>query len=328
MKDLYIDIGSTNIKWATNGKKKVYNENFPLPSREEEVFYEVSEKEIINTIKKIINIAMPNRVFFSVQMHGYLLLKDGEAVSDYISWRDERGGNTAPDFCITEEYGVGVKPNLPRLSLQTQKIEYDEFCTLGSYISHCLTGKNISHITDCAPSGFFNVKEKTRDIVSFKLPIATYQVEPVGTYNGALIYTPTGDQQASVLGAVGLDFNGLILNLGTAGQMCCIEDEFVTGEYESRPFFGGKILCTVTRIKGGRFIDENNRDDLEDLLVADYKMAKNKLPKNNKMVVIGGVIQYKKDLLSCVLNKLNVNYTFNNECSAINGLKIIARGVK
>lgn len=80
-------------------------------------------------------------------MHGYVLLKEGREATGYISWRDERGKDLPPDFALTEEYGVRIKPNLPRLSLQAQSVAADEFCTLGSYLVYRLTGKNTTHVT-------------------------------------------------------------------------------------------------------------------------------------------------------------------------------------
>ena len=321
MKDLYIDVGSTNIKWMESNSLTLHLVSFPQAEKDEYPYYEVSHDKIFEKIKNIIETSNADRAFFSVQMHGYVLLKDGNAVSNYVSWRDERGATLVPKFTLTKEYGVDVKPNLPRLSLQAQKLDFDEFCTLGSYLVYRLTGKNVTHITDGAPTGFFNVKNKTCDAVSFKLPCVTYEVLPVGSYNNTQIYTPVGDQQASVFGAVDKDYDGLVLNLGTAGQMCCIRNGFVCGEFESRPFFEDKTLCTVTRLIGGSIIAEKSDAELEDLLLNDYKSAKEKLPYCNQMIVTGGVIEYRKKLLSNVLDKLNVNYTFTHQCDALNGLK-------
>ena len=114
--DLYIDIGSTNIKWShgkTAGK-------IPFPAAFDAAYprYEVRADEIFSIVLNLIDTHRPQRAFFSVQMHGYVLLKEGREATGYISWRDERGKDLPPDFALTEEYGVRIKPNLPRLSLQ------------------------------------------------------------------------------------------------------------------------------------------------------------------------------------------------------------------
>lgn len=321
--DVYIDIGSTNVKWRRGGEC-VKTTPFPAPLKSEYPYFEANADEIVLLVERLIRGA--DRVFISVQMHGYVLLKDGSAVTNYISWRDERGGNCTPAFTLTKEYGVDIKPNLSRLSLQTQTAEYDEFCTLGSYLVYRLTGKNVTHITDAAPSGFYNVCQREEEKVEFRLPKARYEVNVAGRYGLTEIYTPVGDQQAAILGAVGNEFDGYILNLGTAAQLCCIADGFVSGEYESRPYFGGKTLCTVTRLVGGGVIAKYTDEEIEERLVREYGEAMKKLPERKKVLATGGVVKYRKELLRRVLERLGVEYAFNEECDALVGLESIAKG--
>lgn len=321
--DIYIDIGSTNIKWKRSGEE-VKMTAFPAPVIEEYPYFEVDAKEIVRIVEMLIREA--DRAFFSVQMHGYVLLKNGKTVSNYISWRDERGKDETPSFALTKEYGVDIKPNLPRLSLQTQKVDFDEICTLGSYIVYSLTGKNITHITDAAPTGFYNVRRRTHEVTRFRLPKASYKVKKAGRYGLTDIYTPVGDQQAAILGAAGKEFDGYILNLGTAAQMCCIAKEFAVGAFESRPYFLGKTLCTVTRLIGGESIAKYTDEEIADRLAEEYGGALKKLPRSEKLLATGGVVKYRKELLCKVLERLNVEYTFNEACDALAGLEIIAKG--
>ena len=321
-KDLFIDIGSTNIKWKREGI--VHQTPFPAPVLSSEGRFEVNAEEIFEIVRRLIE--DDERVFFSVQMHGYVLLKNGVAVSNYISWRDERGAKLTPNFTLTKEYSVDVKPNLPRLSLQAQTVDFDEFCTLGSYLVYRLTGINATHITDAAPSGFYNVCTRKRVQTEFQLPTEFYAVKPVGNYKNAVIYTPVGDQQAAILGAVGKEFSGYVLNLGTAAQICEISDKFVSGEFESRPYFEDKTLCTVTRLIGGGVIAKYSDDEIFDELVEEYGTALKKLPTCDRLVATGGVVKYRKGLLCRVLDELGVSYSFNEECDALAGLEIIAKG--
>ena len=321
--DVYIDIGSTNVKWVySNGK--VNKIPFPAPVINQNGIFEVDPELIYQIVEKLVNGA--NRAFLSVQMHGYVLLQNGKAVTNYISWRDERASGITPNFELIKEYGVDIKPNLPRLSLQTQTVEFNCFCTLGSYLTYRLTGNNKTHISDGAPSGFFNVKQKSAVKTNFELPKVSYSVEVVGEYNGTKIYTPIGDQQSAILGAVGQNYNGLILNLGTAGQMCCIENGFISGDFESRPYFNGNTLCTVTRLIGGGVIASESDQQILPKLIKDYSLALKKLPQKPIITVTGGVVNYRKPLLEKVLLALGVNYTFNAECDALKGLEIIAKG--
>ena len=321
-RNLYIDIGSTNIKWKRDGV--VQQTPFPAPILSSDGRFEVDAEEIFDIVRSLIEDS--DRVFFSVQMHGYVLLKDGKAVTNYISWRDERGANCTPNFTLTKEYGVDIKPNLPRLSLQMQTVEYDEFCTLGSYLVYRLTKINATHITDAAPSGFYNVCARTQEKTTFKLPIASYSINPIGNYGNAEIYTPVGDQQAAILGSVGKDFKGYVLNLGTAAQLCEILDGFASGEFESRPYFDGKTLCTVTRLPGGGVIAQYTDEELFERLVKEYGIALKKLPTCDRLVATGGLVKYRKALLCKVLDELGVSYSFNESCDALAGLEILSKG--
>lgn len=322
--DVYIDIGSTNIKWKDTKDGKVRTTPFPAPIKSGEGRFEVPAEEILERVRSLVCGAA--RAFVSVQMHGYVLMKRGQAVTDYVSWRDERGKDLSPAFALTKEYGVDIKPNLPRLSLQAQTTEFDEFCTLGSYLAYRLTGNNSTHITDAAPSGFYNVCKREKDAVPFRLPNERYKVERIGRYGATEIYTPVGDQQAAILGAVGKDFDGYVLNLGTAGQLCCIAKGFETGEFESRPYFGGGTLCTVTRLAGGGEIKDYADGEIEDRLVEEYGLAIKRLPKRDKILATGGVVKYRRELLCKVLERLGVEYAFNEDCDALAGLEKIAKG--
>ncbi len=324
--DLYIDIGSTNIKWAVSDGRKG-KMPFPLPFDCVYPHYEVDAEEIFSSVAKLIFSLSPSRVFFSVQMHGYVLLKEGKTVTGYVSWRDERGGVLHPEFSLTEEYGVGMKPNLPRLSLQAQKTDADEFCTLGSYLIYRLTGNNVTHITDAASSGFYNVRTGRADPTVYRLPQISLKLEEAGRIENTAVFTSVGDQQASVLGAVGTDrFDGYILNLGTAGQACCIEDGFVTGEFESRPYFSG-TLCTVTGLPGGRYLSESQNRSAEERiqnLTEAYKAAFRKLPKRAGLLVTGGVVRYYREILKSSLERLGRKYHLNEGEDALSGLKILS----
>lgn len=331
--DLLMDVGSSNIKWKIYEEGKGTGEGsipFPAPLRDEYPYFEVDGEESIGCVQKIIRLFSPSRTFFSVQMHGYILLKNGKPVTPYISWRDKRGEGITPHFSITQEYGVSLKPNLPRLSLQTLHTDADSFCTLGSFLSYCLTGRNETHITDAAASGFFNVKLKSIDECRLYLPEASFYVKEIGRYASSRIYTPTGDQQASVLGAVSAcseHGNGYVMNLGTAGQLCMISEKFIRGDFESRPYFYGKTLCTVTGLPAGEFLKRQknaDRTQTEEIMYQKYFSALQKLPRRKSILAVGGVTKYHRDLVERVLNRLGLDYFVDEKSGAIEGLKILA----
>lgn len=324
--DLFFDIGSTNIKWSAGGETRFAP--FPQPVRSDPPYFEVNAEEIADVVTGVIDTLSPDRVFFSVQMHGYVLFKEGREATPYVSWRDTRGRDRISSFRLGAEYGVRIKPNLPRLSLQTQS-RFDEFCTLGSYLARKLTGNNATHITDAAPSGFFNATTGRTDECSFRLPKALLRVEAVGKYRSSVVYAPMGDQQCAVLGAIGgRKFGGYILNLGTAAQLCCLSEEFVSGEFESRPFFGGETLCTVTGLPGGAVISARSDGELIQTLKEEYGGAVKKLPARKGFLVTGGVVRYRRKLLGEVLCGFGDKIEYNAGCDALDGLKIISENVK
>lgn len=322
--DLLIDVGSTNIKWKTGGESAFRSTAFPLPFRSDPPYYEADGHEIYAVVKGLIDRERPKRVFLSVQMHGYVLLNGGKEVTGYVSWRDERAAALKPRFTLTEEYGVSLKPNLPRLSVQAQTAEADEFCTLGSYLVYKLTGNNVTHITDAAASGFYNAVRRTADHSVYRLPCARYTVEAAGTYGGCVVYTPVGDQQAAVLGALSPEAAGrlYLLNLGTAGQLCALSPAFVKGAFESRPYFGGGTLCTVTRLPGGAYLAAAG--SCEDELFFAYTDALRRLPPRNGILVTGGAAVYHRALLQRVLERTGLPYSFCDRGEALNGLNLLA----
>ncbi len=323
--DLFLDIGSTNIKWRTGGENVIHRTAFPPPVMEEAPRFEVDPDAIARIVTRIMDEISPSRVFFAVQMHGYVLLRKGSAVSNYISWRDERGANFSPDFTLTSEYGVGLKPNLPRLSLLAPHVQADELCTLGSYLVRLLTGCNRTHITDAAATGFYNVVRGTADKAPFRLPEATCAVECAGEYRGCKVYTPVGDMQAAVFGGTeGYDAERYyLLNLGTAGQMCAVSYRFVTGDFESRPYFHGKTLCTVTRLPGGASLRTGTEAERR-VFFAACANALRRLPSRKKILAMGGTALAHRAWIGPVLERMGLSVVFCTGGEAVRGLELLS----
>lgn len=340
MSDLYVDVGSTNVKYRSvddPGGVMAGSEPFPKPCVNDGICYEVKLSDINEVLHRIVGKSTYSRIFISTQMHGYVLKKGDKFITEYISWRDKRGENLCKNYVLPPESGESVKPNLPllsaRVTLEKLGVECGEdltFFTLGSYISYLLTGVNATHITDAAASGFFNaVTRKKGEWVDFdmRLPEVCYEVKAVGRYNGAQVFSPFGDQQCAVLGS-GASSDEYILNLGTAAQMCCVENEFVSGNFESRPFFGGKTLCTVTGLIGGACIARKNDEDLYDSLIEEYSAALKKLPAKKGLLITGGVVGYRQNLIGKVADGLKVGYRLNDSSDALCGLELIGKRIK
>jgi sugar (pentulose or hexulose) kinase len=79
--------------------------------------------------------------------------------------------------------------------------------------------------------------------------------QPAGelTIGGRVVpcYPGVGDQQCALVGAA-LVPGELSLNIATGSQVSLLRDELAFGDYQTRPFFGGRWLSTITHIPAGR----------------------------------------------------------------------------
>lgn len=227
-------------------------------------------------------------ILLSTQMHGFVLAgPDGTPRSPYISWQDERCLEKAPGTeCsyleIMEEMipreemaesSVYLKPYLAMCNLYTMLRQgyepppHTHFCTLGSYLILRLTGSHICHLTNAGPTGFANTVRGVwnRKLIdrtgcgAFVFPQICDDLRVCGYYRfGGVeipVYPDIGDHQTCALGVLARPEKDVIINIGTAGQIARISRQFVPGEYESRPFFDGCYLNTVSRMPGGRNLD-------------------------------------------------------------------------
>lgn len=64
-------------------------------------------------------------------------------------------------------------------------------------------------------------------------------------------YAPVGDYQCAMAGAF-LRSNDLSLNISTGSQVSVLAPRFVLGDFQTRPFFDGRFLATITHIPAGR----------------------------------------------------------------------------
>lgn len=330
MKHLLIDIGSTNIKFAVSdggALSETEKTPFPAPAVDDGVHFEVEISGILAKIFAIADKTESDDIFISTQMHGYLLADSrSRPLTRYISWQDRRAAEAQVRLFVGKESGTSMKDNLPRAGVEAIKKEQpalfaqaEEFFTLGSFVAHALTGRNVTHITDAAASGYYDVKRRISRPSELRLPEAEYAVRAAGTYRGRKVYAPFGDQQCAVLGAVGGE-NCYILNLGTAAQMCAVADGFAEGDFESRPYFGGKTLCTVTGLSGGKTIGDGEEPNLAERLAKEYAEALSKLPPRGELLITGGVTKYHEPLIRGVAERMGLPYRLNGGADALEGL--------
>ena len=334
---LFIDFGSSFIKYSIYDELtgEYISENkieFPKPIIDDGIHFHVSTKEISDSVFKIIGESEKHdfkKMLISVQMHGYITKKASGEFSDYVSWRDKSGDIKKKNFQNIDinKFGTSFKSNLPLTKIE--KFQADkEFFTLGSYLAWILCGKNITHITDACASGFFYAEtgEKNEFSERIKMPCVSKSICVIGEHGTAKVYTPFGDHQVSFLGS-GANDNAYLLNIGTATQISCIEDEnFICKSCEKRPYFyDSKRLFTISGITGG-IILYKERENKE--FIKQLKAAIKILPKKKKLLVGGGGSAYIYNYLREEMLRSGIKCEYLNKNIGMEGLKMIAETIK
>jgi sugar (pentulose or hexulose) kinase len=76
---------------------------------------------------------------------------------------------------------------------------------------------------------------------------------PVGS-RAIPCYTPVGDYQCAMVGTL-LVPGELSLNISTGSQVSLLKPRLAFGNYQTRPFFDGRFLATITHIPAGRALN-------------------------------------------------------------------------
>lgn len=319
MRSFFIDIGSTNIKYAVfdNGMY-LLNSRMPFPPPKSKEPYTVDRTLVDEAIIKLMDLATEHscgEIYICTQMHGFLIKNSQGSMSDYFSWRSG-GGDTESEALSEIDFasrGTKLKGNLPlaRLYSERDKLQGCEFFTLGSYVSFLLTGNNITHKTDACASGFYSADGKkcdTKAIGGLLLPRVFSAVESCGKYRGMEVFSPVGDHAAAILGC-DVDEDTYVLNIGTTSQIAFLGELEDIGAWEPRPYFdGAKKLFTL----GNQFY--GMLDDTKAYCEAVIDVLEKLPPKKRVMLCGGGAKKIEKELavllegisMTCITNKENV----------------------
>ena len=333
MKCLLIDVGSTFIKYGVYEEKeqKILIENkvkFPAASVNDGVRFQVPVGKIQEEIRKIFSEVKSfecKKVYFSVQMHGYVIRTPKGELSEYISWRDKSGDICQKRFDNVDfqRMGTSLKNNLPLVKLPKEQAA-GEFFTLGSYIVWMLTGVNATHITDACASGFFYADSgKYNEFYpKLQMPMVYTNIEKIGVYEGVAVYPPMGDHQISFLGSETGEEKYLV-NIGTATQISCLaEKEFEAPDCEKRPYFSKELrLYTVSGLIGG---DQLFVGGKQEILLEEVIDALKKLPQKKEILFGGGGAKQNYGYLKNVLEPRGIKCSLTEDVIGLEGLKMVA----
>jgi len=249
---------------------------------------EYPAEKIIEAVRALIHKLAPHApdcagLVMCSQMHGLVLMNDGGVASNCITWRDQRALELHPsgsgtyysailartDAALRRELGNELDPARPicclfwlaeqgKLAPGLIPVSLPDFVLS----SLCATAPSVE-ATNASACGAFNLKtlDWHHDLIRrlqldhLRWPEVRKQGEVVGelTIGSKPVpcYTPVGDAQAALAGAL-LASDELSLNIATGAQVSRLTGELWLGEYQSRPYFDGTFLNTLSYPPAGR----------------------------------------------------------------------------
>lgn len=290
-----VDIGSTSIKIAVgsplSGVPLFVLKRWHTPvANTTGDRHEVDVMEILSIVRRgLADICAEyptiTTLAVSTQMHGSVFT-DGEncPVSPFFTWQDRRAlrrgkqslvGLMSEPQWATEWKTAGVRPRagLGALSAaewrrQNPQAPVKRIHTMGSFLAAHLAKVFVTHVTNAAALGIWNLMEgswnsalvEALGLADVELPTVTQEYQPIGTVSLGLsnlrLFPDLGDQQAAALSVWNGQGDEAFLSMGTAGILARPATEISPDQMvETRPFWDGCFLHTVTKLPGGRHSD-------------------------------------------------------------------------
>jgi sugar (pentulose or hexulose) kinase len=292
---LGIDIGSTSVKGAVldlaeDAVRPPVARLFPAPiPGTPSGRVEIDPRAICATVDEVLSELMQQspeatRVYFSGQMGGVILLDErAKPLTNYLSWRDQRTLESSGEGSLFErvrgtwdksgefrELGSELQPGSTTCMLAwlaaSDELPRDAIPTcIADFVIARLAGHPIPmHAThaigllDLARDDWHRPALASIGIEGVRLPDLSLNEHCVGTamISGRRVelFGSYGDQQCALRGAH-LQRGELSLNISTGSQVSRREPAFEPGNYQSRKYFFGDYLDTVTHIPAGRSLN-------------------------------------------------------------------------
>ena len=289
MNILGIDIGTTTVTALVLNTEKseilksctLKNDSF-IEGRD---FEKLQDPDLIigivkSAIKNVADKLTIDAIGITGQMHGILYLdKENNPCSPLMIWQDERGneiyknGISYADYLTNETKikaasGFGLTTHFYNLINNEIPENAVMICTIHDYLASLLTGtKPVTHSSDAASLGFYNLKEncfsdsalKIADIDKGVLPQVIKSTALAGKTNcdflpaGIPVAAAIGDNQASFLGSVADTEGSVLVNVGTGSQVSFVTDKVIALSCgEIRPLTDDKYIFVGASLCGGR----------------------------------------------------------------------------
>lgn len=274
--------------------RRIERQPFPEPVRGlAEAFREFAPAEIAAATRCLLDRLLRHApdaagVVMCSQLHGLVFTTErGEAVSNAINWQDQRALQPLPgghgsyfdevNRRITRqergELGNEPRPGLPLCYLfwlaQNNRLPAKPVvaASLPNFVIANLCGcLPKSDVTNAFAHGALDVQTLSwHQPVIRKLGLDGVrwpEIHPQGTVAGEYtvgsrrlpVFMPVGDYHCSQVGAF-LDEGELSVNISTGSAVIQLARGCELGDFQTRPWFDGRFLKTVTHIPGGRALN-------------------------------------------------------------------------
>ena len=264
----------------------------PLPNRPA-FFYEVDPLAIVVATRALVEELLPHApdcrgVVLCTQMHGLVIATPtGTARSNAMTWQDQRVLTAHPNgqgsyfdqlkqrLSADEVTQIGRELQISRPLCYLYWMAENGLLAGEPLVPLAIADFVIANLsgtigpvepTNAGAYGAFNLT--TGDwhwALLERLGLAQLQwptVRPFGSAVAAITlgeqtlpwYAPIGDHQCAIVGAL-LGLDELSLNISTGSQASLLTERWLPGDYQTRPFFDGHFLNTVTGIPAGRALN-------------------------------------------------------------------------
>lgn len=295
MRCLALDVGSTSIKGAVldlarGAVESTVSRPFPAPigglaSGWFEVSLSAVEREVEHALDALLAFAPDaNRLYCSGQMGGIVVIDaSGRPASHYISWRDQRtlesrgSGGTYLDAVrrcwgddVLASLGNELQPGsttglLFWLARHGRLPAGATFATIADFLLARRCGvKPTMHVThavgmlDHRTGDWHRAAFDRLHLGEIRFPESTDRIAPIGQFSlrgqTLEVFGSFGDQQCALRGA-GLRPEELSLNISTGSQVSRRTQTFSPGRYQTRRYFDGEFLDTITHLPAGRSLN-------------------------------------------------------------------------